>query len=180
MRGRPLPAALDVSRFIHTDVVDFQNFTLMLMAWGQFMDHDLAAFILSSSKLLSSLGLYFFSSFLSFLSCLIFMFPSFLLSVVLSKLFFLLTNFFFFFFPLPPLWPFLFFVALACLILFYDVLFLLLRTKWFHCLLCQRHGESSSQSVSYLCSLFSHQTRLKLVITLIITCILFIIVRTVS
>ncbi|PVD24185.1 hypothetical protein C0Q70_14655 [Pomacea canaliculata] len=49
VRGRPLPAALDVSRFIHTDVVDFQNFTVMLMAWGQFMDHDLAAFILSSS-----------------------------------------------------------------------------------------------------------------------------------
>ncbi|KAK7484122.1 hypothetical protein BaRGS_00024611, partial [Batillaria attramentaria] len=46
--GFPLPAATNVSRTVHPDEIAFQGFTVMLMQWGQFMDHDLTGFPISS------------------------------------------------------------------------------------------------------------------------------------
>ncbi|KAK7105906.1 chorion peroxidase-like [Littorina saxatilis] len=40
--GQPLPSPTDVSRILHTDQDTFNGFSVMMMQWGQFIDHDFA------------------------------------------------------------------------------------------------------------------------------------------
>ncbi|KAK7102280.1 hypothetical protein V1264_020523 [Littorina saxatilis] len=47
-RGAALPAATNVSRTVHPTNDVNMRFTLMLMQWGQFIDHDLTGFPISS------------------------------------------------------------------------------------------------------------------------------------
>ncbi|GFS20401.1 peroxidasin-like, partial [Elysia marginata] len=41
--GRPLPSPRVVSRMVHPDVEIASEFTIMLMQWGQIMDHDMVS-----------------------------------------------------------------------------------------------------------------------------------------
>lgn len=48
--GNPLPSARRISQFIHQEQnVEMKSITLMLMQWGQFIDHDVTSTVKSRS-----------------------------------------------------------------------------------------------------------------------------------